>query len=171
MSSSKFQFNEEWSVPHLFYQWYQLSSCTWHLFYLRCVLCRMLRLAWLNWIVFTAGSDGTVHFWDRDARMRLKSAYPFVTRASPLPCSFPFFLSFILDVHPEPPFFLTYIPGFNRASGPIVCSAFNGTGSIFAYAVSYDWHKGFSGMTSKQPNKIMVHVVKDEDVRKRATKS
>ncbi|KAJ3876295.1 WD40-repeat-containing domain protein [Lentinula edodes] len=81
----------------------------------------------------TCGSDGTVHFWDRDARMRLKS--------------------------------------FNRASGPIVCSAFNRTGSIFAYAVSYDWHKGFSGMTSKQPNKIMVHVVKDEDVRKRATRS
>ncbi|KAJ3905879.1 WD40-repeat-containing domain protein [Lentinula edodes] len=81
----------------------------------------------------TCGSDGTVHFWDRDARMRLKS--------------------------------------FNRASGPIVCSAFNRTGSIFAYAVSYDWHKGFSGMTSKQPNKIMVHAVKDEDVRKRAMRS
>ncbi|KAJ4480033.1 Poly(A)+ RNA export protein [Lentinula aciculospora] len=80
----------------------------------------------------TCGSDGAVHFWDRDARLRLKS--------------------------------------FSRAPGPITCSAFNNTGSMFAYAVSYDWHKGFSGMTSGLPNKVMIHGVKDEEVRTRAAK-
>ncbi|KAF9063033.1 Poly(A)+ RNA export protein [Rhodocollybia butyracea] len=78
----------------------------------------------------TCGSDGTIHFWDKDARMRLKS--------------------------------------FNRAPGPIVCSTFNSRGSIFAYAVAYDWYKGHSGMADGHPNKLMLHAVKDEDVQKRA---
>ncbi|KAJ3784669.1 WD40-repeat-containing domain protein [Lentinula aff. detonsa] len=62
------------------------------------------------------------------------------------------------------------LKSFNRASGPIACSAFNRTGSMFACAVSYDWHKGFSGMTSEQPNKVTIYAVKEEDVRKRVAK-
>ncbi|KAF5392366.1 hypothetical protein D9757_001462 [Collybiopsis confluens] len=57
--------------------------------------------------------------------------------------------------------------GLNRASGPIVCSTFNSTGTLFVYAVSYDWYRGFTGMTTGHPNKLMVHLVKDEEVRKR----
>jgi acyl dehydratase len=30
---------------------------------------------------------------------------------------------------------------FENANGPIAATAFNRTGNIFAYAVSYDWHK------------------------------
>ncbi|KAJ3866653.1 WD40-repeat-containing domain protein [Lentinula novae-zelandiae] len=80
----------------------------------------------------TTGSDGTIHFWDKDARTRLKT--------------------------------------FEAAPGPITCSAFNRTGSIFAYAVSYDWSKGHSGMTPGHPNKLMLHACKDDEVKKRPRK-
>ncbi|KAL0567659.1 RNA export factor gle2 [Marasmius crinis-equi] len=80
----------------------------------------------------TCGSDGTIHFWDKDARTRLKT--------------------------------------FEPAPGPISCSSFNRTGSIFAYAVSYDWSKGHSGMTPGHPNKLMLHACKEEEVKKRPRK-
>ncbi|KAG6888826.1 hypothetical protein C0995_005699 [Termitomyces sp. Mi166 len=77
----------------------------------------------------TCGSDGTIHFWDKDARTRLKT--------------------------------------FEAAAGPISTTTFNRNGNIFAYAISYDWSKGHSGMTPGLPNKIMLHSCKDEEVRKR----
>ncbi|KAF9484389.1 WD40 repeat-like protein [Pholiota conissans] len=80
----------------------------------------------------TCGSDGTIHFWDKDARTRLKT--------------------------------------FDAAQGSISTTAFNRSGSIFAYAVSYDWSKGHSGMTPGHPNKIMLHSCKDEEVRKRGAR-
>ncbi|KAF9266506.1 Poly(A)+ RNA export protein [Marasmius fiardii PR-910] len=80
----------------------------------------------------TCGSDGTIHFWDKDARTRLKT--------------------------------------FEPAPGPIACSTFNRTGNIFAYAISYDWSKGHSGMTPGHPNKLMLHACKDEEVKKRPRK-
>lgn len=80
----------------------------------------------------TCGSDGTVNFWDKDARTRLKS--------------------------------------FDPAPGPIATTAFNRTGSIFAYAVSYDWSKGHSGMTPGHPNKVMLHACKEDEVKKRPPK-
>lgn len=54
----------------------------------------------------TAGSDGTFHFWDKDAKHRLK--------------------------------------GYPEVGGTIPTTAFNRSGSIFAYAVSYDWSKGYA---------------------------
>jgi len=80
----------------------------------------------------TCGSDGTIHFWDKDARVRIKS--------------------------------------FDPAPGPISATAFNHNGTIFAYAVSYDWSKGYTGMTPGHPNKIMLHACKDEEVKKRPVK-
>ncbi|KAF8920244.1 WD40-repeat-containing domain protein [Mucidula mucida] len=80
----------------------------------------------------TCGSDGTIHFWDKDARTRLKS--------------------------------------FEAAPGPIACTDFNHNGNIFAYAVSYDWSKGHSGMTPGHPNKLMLHACKEDEVKKRARK-
>jgi len=80
----------------------------------------------------TCGSDGTVHFWDKDAHIRLKS--------------------------------------LASAPGPVAATAFNCDGSIFAYAVSYDWSKGYTGMTPGHPNKIMLHACKDEEVKKRSAK-
>ncbi|CDO75792.1 hypothetical protein BN946_scf184934.g7 [Trametes cinnabarina] len=80
----------------------------------------------------TCGSDGTINFWDKDARTRLKS--------------------------------------FEQAPGPIPCTAFNRSGTIFAYAVSYDWSKGHSGMTPGHPNKLMLHACKDEEVKRKPAK-
>ena len=57
--------------------------------------------------------------------------------------------------------------GFEAMPGPITSTAFNHTGSIFAYSVAYDWSKGHSGMTAGHPNKIFLHPVKDDEVKKR----
>ncbi|KAF7323857.1 Poly(A)+ RNA export protein [Mycena kentingensis (nom. inval.)] len=80
----------------------------------------------------TCGGDGTIGFWDKDARVRLKT--------------------------------------FDAAPGPISATAFNRDGSIFAYAVSYDWSKGHAGMTPGHPNKIMLHACKDDEVKKKPAK-
>jgi mRNA export factor len=60
------------------------------------------------------------------------------------------------------------MPAFEQQPGPITATAFNRNGSIFAYTVSYDWHKGHSGMVPNHPNKIMLHACKDDEVKKRA---
>ncbi|KAI8970845.1 WD40-repeat-containing domain protein [Pilobolus umbonatus] len=81
----------------------------------------------------TAGADGTISFWDKDSKQRLKS--------------------------------------FPKSNGTISATAFNGTGNIFAYSVSYDWTKGYKFQASEgQVNKVMLHAVKDEDVKPRPPK-
>ncbi|KAI0249139.1 Poly(A)+ RNA export protein [Lactifluus subvellereus] len=80
----------------------------------------------------TCGADGTINFWDKDSRTRLKT--------------------------------------FDPCPGPVSSSAFNRNGTIFAYAISYDWSKGHSGNTPGHPNKIMLHPVKDDEVKKRSQK-
>ena len=77
----------------------------------------------------TAGSDGTFHFWDKDAKNRLK--------------------------------------GYPEVGGTISTTAFNRSGSIFAYAVSYDWSKGFSANTPQLPNKVMLHAVVGDECKPR----
>ena len=59
---------------------------------------------------------------------------------------------------------------FETAPGPISCTAFNRRGTIFAYAVSYDWSKGHTGMTANHQNKIMLHACKEDEVKKRPQK-
>ncbi len=99
----------------------------------------------------SCGSDGVINFWDGNARMRLKCAY---LRGS---CSA--FPDLLLSL------------AFDPAPGPISCSAFNASGTIFVYAVSYDWYKGFQGMTSGHPNKVMLHglIGREEEVKRRVT--
>jgi mRNA export factor len=73
----------------------------------------------------TAGSDGTFHFWDGNAKHRLK--------------------------------------GYPQVGGQIIDTEFNRNGTIFAYAVSYDWSKGFSANNNNLTNKIMLHpIIGDE---------
>ncbi|KAG0085705.1 Poly(A)+ RNA export protein rae1 [Podila epicladia] len=57
----------------------------------------------------TAGSDGSVVFWDKDAKQKIGNGS---------------------------------IP---KQDAPITATAFNSTGSIYTYAVSYDWSKGYAG--------------------------
>ena len=77
----------------------------------------------------TAGSDGTFHFWDKDAKHRLK--------------------------------------GYPEVGGPIVSTAFNRNGSIFAYAISYDWSQGYSHNTAQKVTKVMLHSVAPDECKPR----
>jgi mRNA export factor len=78
----------------------------------------------------TAGADGTFHFWDKDARLRIK--------------------------------------GFPSVGGAIPTTAFSMDGSIFAYAISYDWGKGFAYNSPTYPNKIMLHPVAGDECNQRS---
>jgi len=57
----------------------------------------------------------------------------------------------------------------NLKAMPIVAAAYNNTnsGNRFAYAVSYDWAHGHKGAVAGHPNKIMIHTVKDEEIKKK----
>ncbi|KAH6686959.1 Poly(A)+ RNA export protein [Plectosphaerella plurivora] len=79
----------------------------------------------------TAGSDGTFHFWDKDAKHRLK--------------------------------------GYPNVGGSITATTFNKNGTIFAYAVGYDWSKGFQANTQQLPLKVMLHPVNGEECKPRPT--
>ena len=78
----------------------------------------------------TAGSDGTFHFWDGNAKNRLK--------------------------------------GYPAVGGTISTTAFNRQGTVFAYAVSYDWSQGFAKNPQAPVNKVMLHGVQPEEVKPRA---
>ncbi|MCJ1260030.1 RNA export factor gle2 [Lignoscripta atroalba] len=77
----------------------------------------------------TAGSDGTFHFWDTDAKHRLK--------------------------------------GYPEVGGTISATSFNRNGTIFAYAVSYDWSKGYAVNTPQTVNKVMLHPVLADECKPR----
>lgn len=77
----------------------------------------------------TAGSDGTFHFWDKDAKHRLK--------------------------------------GYPEVGGTISATDFNRNGAIFAYAVSYDWSKGYQFNTAQTTNKIMLHPISGDECKPR----
>ncbi|GAO48451.1 WD40 repeat-like protein [Saitoella complicata NRRL Y-17804] len=59
------------------------------------------------------------------------------------------------------------LKGYNPLGATIPCTAFNHNGTIFAYALSYDWSKGYQTNTQQYPNKIMLHATKDEEVKPR----
>lgn len=81
----------------------------------------------------TAGGDGSMNFWDKDSKTRLKT--------------------------------------FESKGVPISCTAFNRTGNIFAYAASYDWHRGWQAAPPPNtPNQIYLHACKDEEVKRRPKK-
>lgn len=79
----------------------------------------------------TAGSDGFLHFWDKDSKQRLES--------SP------------------------------NLGSPIPATAFNRNGNYFAYALSYDWSKGYEFYQAAAKNAIMIHPVQDSDVKPRGS--
>ncbi|KAK6079993.1 poly + rna export protein [Seiridium cupressi] len=62
------------------------------------------------------------------------------------------------------------LKGFPDVGGSITTSAFNRDGTLFAYAVGYDWSKGHSSNTPQYPNKLMLHAVADEDVKPKSMK-
>ncbi|CEL98498.1 unnamed protein product [Vitrella brassicaformis CCMP3155] len=54
---------------------------------------------------------------------------------------------------------------FKPVNIAIPCARFNYDGSIFAYACSYDWHKGHDGALSTNPNKILLHRVTEDEIK------
>lgn len=56
-----------------------------------------------------------------------------------------------------------------RCNNSIPCGAFNNDGSLYAYAVSYDWTKGYAEYNpATAKHYILLHLVKEEDVKNRA---
>lgn len=58
------------------------------------------------------------------------------------------------------------LKAFNKASLPIPCGAFNRDGSIFAYAVSYDWSRGQEHYTNRS-NHLLLHSTPEAEIRSR----
>ncbi|KAF7728650.1 hypothetical protein EC973_005687 [Apophysomyces ossiformis] len=59
---------------------------------------------------------------------------------------------------------------FSQMSAPISTTAFNRNGSIFAYAVSYDWTKGYKFAQNPNPTEVYLHATSDEDIRPKPAK-
>ncbi|KAH7097429.1 polyA+ RNA export [Auriculariales sp. MPI-PUGE-AT-0066] len=59
------------------------------------------------------------------------------------------------------------VKAFNELGGPIAATSFNRDGSILAYAISYDWSKGYGAMKPDYINKIKLHAVKEDEVKPR----
>ncbi|CAK9216548.1 unnamed protein product [Sphagnum troendelagicum] len=58
------------------------------------------------------------------------------------------------------------LKAMQRCTQPIPCSTFNNDGSIFAYAVSYDWSKGAENHNPAQSsNYIFLHPTQDSEVK------
>ncbi|CAO3623955.1 unnamed protein product [Cunninghamella blakesleeana] len=62
---------------------------------------------------------------------------------------------------------LRSLPNMN---GTVSATTFNRNGSIFAYAISYDWSKGHKFYTPNSPNRILLHSVTDDDAKPRPKK-
>jgi mRNA export factor len=85
----------------------------------------------------TAGSDGTYNFWDKDSKQRLKAQ----NKAN-------------------------YQTPAGLVPAAITCGSFDRTGVIYAYAIGYDWSKGYveHNPTAMKPS-ILLHVCKEEEVK------
>lgn len=58
-----------------------------------------------------------------------------------------------------------------KMNGPISSTAFNRTGSMFAYAVSYDWCKGYEHNKRDLPISVFVNATKENEVKPRLSSS
>ncbi|KAK9451560.1 WD40-repeat-containing domain protein [Limtongia smithiae] len=62
------------------------------------------------------------------------------------------------------------VKAYSGGGGSIPCTAFNKTGSIFAYAISYDWSMGHRFNKPDYPTTIKFHIIRDEDIKSSAGK-
>jgi mRNA export factor len=58
----------------------------------------------------------------------------------------------------------TRIKSFEAGDLPISCAAFNHDGSLYAYARSYNWMKGFNSPMREKEHHIYIHACKKEEV-------
>lgn len=63
------------------------------------------------------------------------------------------------------------LKAMQRSDQPIPCGGFNRDGSIYAYAVSYDWYKGYahypSAAQGQNHNHILLHATQEQEVKSR----
>eukprot|EP01095_Lingulamoeba_sp_RSL-Kostka_P011292 TRINITY_DN4257_c0_g1_i1.p1 TRINITY_DN4257_c0_g1~~TRINITY_DN4257_c0_g1_i1.p1 ORF type:complete len:352 (+),score=112.35 TRINITY_DN4257_c0_g1_i1:95-1150(+) len=62
------------------------------------------------------------------------------------------------------------LKSFNRMNNSIPCASWNADGTIFSYAVSYDWSKGNQHYDENFQNNIFLHKTKEEEIRNRKGK-
>ncbi|KAK9459157.1 WD40-repeat-containing domain protein [Lipomyces oligophaga] len=62
------------------------------------------------------------------------------------------------------------LKGSPSVGASISATGFNRSGTIFAYAVSYDWSKGHQFNTPDYPNVVKLHPLKEDEVKPRAMK-
>ncbi|KAK3938514.1 WD40-repeat-containing domain protein [Diplogelasinospora grovesii] len=55
---------------------------------------------------------------------------------------------------------------FPNVGGSITAAAWNKDGTAYAYAIGYDWSKGYAHNTPNYPTRIMVHPVTNEETRR-----
>ena len=56
-----------------------------------------------------------------------------------------------------------------KSTQPIPCSAYNKDGTIYAYAISYDWSRGYAEYNPTQAkHHILLHSPQDVEVKNRA---
>ncbi|SCU97908.1 LADA_0H09230g1_1 [Lachancea dasiensis] len=59
------------------------------------------------------------------------------------------------------------LKGFPSLQASIPACNFNRSGSVFAYALSYDWHQGHAGNRPDYPNVIRLHPTTDDEVKEK----
>ncbi|AET40998.1 RNA export factor GLE2 Ecym_7149 [Eremothecium cymbalariae DBVPG len=59
------------------------------------------------------------------------------------------------------------LKGFPPMNSSIPVCNFNRNGSVFAYALSYDWHQGHMANRSDYPNVIRLHATTDDEVKEK----
>lgn len=62
------------------------------------------------------------------------------------------------------------LKGFPDAGGIITATTFNRTGTIFAYALSYDWSKGYENNNRQYPTTVKFHPTSEEEVKPKQKK-
>lgn len=55
------------------------------------------------------------------------------------------------------------LKAFSAVGGAITACSFDRTGTMFAYAVGYDWSMGYAHNTPSYPVKLMIHPTTDEE--------
>ena len=59
---------------------------------------------------------------------------------------------------------------FKPCGNSISCASFSPLGNLYAYALSYDWSRGSENYNPQTPNLIMLHHVKEEEIKQRSKK-
>eukprot|EP00798_Chlamydomonas_sp_ICE-L_P013802 gene13802-19716_t len=107
----------------------------------------------------TAGSDGTDNFWDKDSKQRLKAQakYNFWDKDSK---------QRLKAQDSKQRLKAQAKCTYGASPAPISSGTFNKDGSIYAYAISYDWSKGYSEYnTQTMKNTILLHATKEDEVK------